>query len=389
MEWNDGFGLHTMLAHLGEEESPRGAVVPPIYQNSLFVFPTMEELLDAMSNRPGGPDHHYSRISNPSMEVVERKLAHLEGADDAKVFGCGMAAISAAIMSTVRSGAHVVTVDTAYGPVRSFLDQYLGRFGVTHTLVTGNSTEELLDAIRPETTTVYLESPSSMLFRMQDLEPITKVCRERGVTTIIDNTYNTPLHLQPHAWGVDLVCHSATKYLGGHSDITGGVVTGSAERMRKMHRNEVSYFGAALHPFPSWLMNRGIRTLALRVKRHEQTANAVASWLEAQPFVERVHHVGLESHPQRDLVHKYLKGTGGLFSFQPKVQDKHRVFAFCNALNLFQKGISWGGHESLVVALPVQPADYPAAKWTIRLYTGLEEPEDLIADLAAATPNLA
>lgn len=388
MEWNDGFGLHTMLAHLGEEESPRGAVVPPIYQNSLFVFSTMEELLEAQSRRPGGPDHHYSRISNPSMEVVERKLAYMEGADAAKVFGCGMAAISAAIMSTVSAGAHVVTIDTAYGPVRSFLDPYLARFGVTSTLVSGTSTEELLDAIRPETTTVYLESPSSMLFRMQDLEPITNVCRERGVTTIIDNTYNTPLHLQPHRWGVDLVCHSATKYFGGHSDITGGVVTGSDDRIHKMLKNEVSFFGAALHPFPSWLMNRGLRTLSLRLKRHEATANVVASWLESQPWVERVHHVGLDSHPQRALVTKYLKGSGGLFSIQTKTQNKAKVFAFCNALNLFQKGISWGGHESLVVALPVQPADYPTPIWTIRLYTGLEEAEDLITDLAAAAPHL-
>ena len=388
MEWNDDYGINTILAHLGEEANPRGAVVPPIFQTSLFVFPTMEELIDAMFNRPNGPDHHYSRISNPSMEVVEAKLAKLECTDAAKVFGTGMGAISAAVMSTLRHGAHVVIVDTAYGPVRSFLANYMARFGVTYTLVSGYDVDEVIGAITPDTTCVYLEAPSSLFFRMQDLEPITAYCREKGITTIIDNTYNTPIHCQPHKWGVDLVCHSGTKYFGGHSDITAGVVAGSEKRIRAMATQEVAFFGAALGPFQSWLMNRGMRTLSLRVERHERTANTVAGWLEQQPQIDRVHHLGLESYPQRELVQKYLSGTGGLFSFEPKCQDKAKIYAFCNALNLFQKGISWGGHESLVVALDQQPSGYEASRWVVRLYTGLEEPQDLIGDLTAALPLL-
>ena len=388
MDWDASYGVNTVLAHWGEESNPRGAVVPPIYQNSLFVFPEMEQLMDAMINHPGGPNHHYSRLSNPTMEVVESKLAKLEGTDAAKVVGCGMAAISAALMSTLEQGSHVVTVDTAYFPVKVFLGKYISRFGVGHTLVSGTSTEELLDAICPETSCVYLESPSSILFRMQDIEKITQHCRAKGITTIIDNTYSTPIHMQPHAWGVDIICHSATKYLGGHSDITAGVIAANQKIIDRITVNEIGLFGAALHPFSSWLLNRGMRTLTLRLKRHEATANTIAKWLEAQPQVERVHHVGLESHPQRDLVQKYLKGTGGLFSFEPKTQDKAKIYAFCDRLQLFQKGISWGGHESLCVALHTQPADYAEARYAVRLYTGLEEPEDLISDLQAALPLL-
>lgn len=388
MDWNDDYGVNTMLAHLGEGENPQGAVVPPLFQNSLFVFPRMDELMDAMLNHPGGPVHHYSRVSNPTMEQAEQKLARLEGAEAAKVMGCGMAAISAALMSTLEQGAHVVTIDTAYQPVRILLQRYMARFGVTTTLVSGYGHEELLDAIRPETKCVYLESPSSILFRMQDLEPITRHCQAKGITTVIDNTYNTPIHLQPHRWGVDIVCHSATKYLGGHSDITAGVITSTHATIDRIVRNEINLFGAALHPFSAWLLNRGMRTLTLRLKRHEATANTVAAWLEIQPQVDRVHHVGLDSHPQRDLIGKYLSGTGGLFSFEPKTQDKEKVYAFCNTLKLFQKGISWGGHESLCVALHSHPADYTEPRWTVRLYTGLEDPKDLIGDLKAALPLL-
>ncbi len=377
-------GIGTLLSHFGEESKPHGSVVPPIYQNSLFVFDKMDELISAMTQRLDGPDHHYSRISNPSVEVAERKLAVLEGADKAKAFGTGMSAITNAILSTVASGSHVVTLDTAYGPVRQLLRDYLPRFGVSHCLVGGVNTDEVIDAIRPETTCLYLESPSSLLFRMQDIARIATAAKEKGVTTIIDNTYNTPLHFQPHSVGIDLVCHSATKYLNGHSDITGGFVSGNASRMEKFLREEVALIGGLMAPFPAWLLTRGLRTLKVRLKAHEATANTVASWLEARPEVERVHHLGLDSFAQRELVRSQLKGTGGLFSFEPKFQTQQEVYRFCDALQIFQRGISWGGHESLVVAAHVQPSDYSQPRWIIRLFCGLEEPEDLVADLAQA-----
>ncbi len=388
MDWNNDFGMNTVLSHFGEGEKILGAVTPPIFQNSLFVFDTVEELFDSMTNHPGGPKHHYSRMSNPTVDLAEKKIAKLEGADACKLGGSGMASIVVAIMSCIEAGSHIVTLDTAYGPVRSFISDYLNRFGVTVTYVDGLCTDDLLDAIRPETKLVYLESPSSILFRLQDVGRIAKVCKEKGVATAMDNTYNTPVHMNPHKFGIDMVCHSATKYLGGHSDITAGVVTGSRERIDKIQRNEIAYFGSLLHPFSAWLLNRGLRTLTLRMKRHEATGNTVAGWLEDQPEIERVHHVGLPSFSQRELYHSMMSGSGGLFSFEPKCQDEAKIRAFINKLEIFGKGISWGGFESLAVPLQMQPLNYLEPKQLVRLFTGLEDAPDLIADLEAALPLL-
>jgi cystathionine beta-lyase len=388
MDLDRELGLNTLLQHLGEEEKIRGAVTPPLFQNSLFLFDTMEDLLDNMVNHPAGPKHHYSRISNPTVDLVETKIAMLEGTEACKVFGTGMGAISAAIMSCVKAGSHIVASDTCYGPVRDFVSKYLERFGISYTWVDGRCVEEFYDAVRPETSMIYLETPSSLFFRLQDVEPIAKFARERGITTIMDNTYNTPLHMKPASLGVDMVVHSGTKYFGGHSDLTAGVVCCSSERAEQIIRGEIAYFGAVLHPFSAWLMHRGLRTLPLRLPRHEQTGNSIAAWLEDRPEVDVVHHLGLPSYPQRELVKKMMSGTGGLFSFEPKVQDEAKVMAFCNALKLFGRGISWGGFESLVVAINCQPLGYSEPRWVVRLFCGFEDPEDLIADLEQALVHL-
>ncbi len=384
MDLDGKFGLGTLLQHYGEEEKVLGAVVAPIFQNSLFLFDEVEDLTEAIVKHPAGPPYHYSRIGNPTVEIAEKKIAMLEGTEACKVTGCGMGAISNAVMSCLKAGSHVVTLDTVYGPVKHLLSVYMARFGVEVTYVTGLCTDEFISAIRPETSLIYLESPSSILFRIQDVAAIAKVARERGITTVIDNTYNTPLHFQPHALGIDLVCHSATKYLGGHSDVTAGAICGTREMMDKITRNEINFLGNILAPFPAWLLTRGIRTLALRLKQHEQTANTVAAWLEAHPAVARVHHLGLPSYPQRELYKKMFTGSGGLFSFEPKVQDEAKLREVCNRLRIFGRGISWGGFESLVVLLKTAPIDYDKPKFVIRLFTGLEDPQDLIADLEQA-----
>jgi len=388
MQHDRELGLFTQLQHLGEEEKMRGAVTPPIFQNSLFVFDKMDELLDAMANHPDGPEHHYSRVSNPSMELAETKLAMLEGTEAAKVLGTGQAALTMAMMSAVQQGSHVVCVDTGYGPLVNLVKQYLPKFGVTHTMVDGRDVNEVVDAIRPETTAIYLESPSSLVFRLQDMETIAKVARERGITTICDNTYNTPLHMKPHAIGIDIVCHSATKYLNGHSDITAGVICTTRERMDGMIRNEVNLLGSILHPFQSWLLTRSLRTLPLRLARHQETGNTVALWLEQQSEVEYVSHISLPSFPQRDLFLKLMTGSGGLFSFKPKTQDSNKVKQFVDALKIYQRGVSWGGHESLVVALQIQPMGFDKPTWLVRLYCGLEDADDLIADIDQALVHL-
>jgi cystathionine beta-lyase len=384
MELENEPGHNTILQHFGEEEKLKGAVAPPIFQNSLFVFDTVDELFDAMIKHPAGPDHHYSRISNPTIEIAEKKIAKLEGTDGCKITGCGMAALSIAIMSCVEQGSHVVAIDTGYGPVKTLLTDYLSKFGVTHTFVNGCEVAELEAAIRPETTAIYLESPSSLVFQMQDMEAIAKIARGRGIATICDNTYNTPLHMQPHKIGIDVVCHSATKYLGGHSDIMAGAVCANQERIDKMIRQEIALLGSILHPFQSWLLNRSLRTLEFRLKRHEETANFIAAWLERQPEVERVNHISLPSFRQRDLYLKMMSGSGGLFSFEPANQDPNKIKAFVDSLKLFQRGVSWGGFESLALCMPVSPIGYPEKRWIVRLFCGLEDAEDIQADLQQA-----
>jgi cystathionine beta-lyase len=384
MEFDEHLGQNTRLQHFGEEEKIRGAVVPPIFQNSLFVFDTVEELFQAMLEEPAGPPHHYSRLGNPSVHLAEQKIAMLEGTEGCKLSGTGMGAIAMAIMSSIEQGSHVITLDTAYQPVRLMLTDYLSRFGVTTTFVDGICTDAIIDEIRPETSLIYLESPSSVLFRLQDLEAVAKAARQKGVTTVVDNTCATPLFQNPAKFGIDLVCHSATKYLGGHSDITAGAVCGSAERLRWIVKQEMSYLGSIIGPFPAWLLTRGMRTLPLRLKQHEAAGNEVASWLLDQPQVDRVHHLGLPSYPQRDLYRKQMRGSGGLFSFEPSCQEREKVHRFCEELRLFQIGISWGGFESLVVPLEIHPMNYPEPRQVVRLFVGLEDPADLIADLQQA-----
>ncbi len=380
----DTADAETLLCHFGEHEKLHGAVVPPIFHNSLFSFNTVAEFAESVTAPSSGPPYVYSRVSNPTVNVAEQKIARLEGTEGCRVFSSGMAAISSAVMSCVQAGSHVVAVDTSYGPLQQFLNEYLTKFGITATFVEGSDPEELLAAIRPETTMVYLESPSSLIFRLQDFETITRYCREGGITTITDNTYSTPLYQQPAAMGVDLIVHSATKYLGGHSDVTAGVVCGSAERIAQLTKDEVSLFGSLIAPFPAWLLTRGLRTLGVRIRRHEETGNEIAAWLEKHPSVDHVNHVSLASNPQRELYQKQMRGSTGLFSFVPKQQDREKVIAFVEALDIFQIGVSWGGFESLSVPIEVTPLHYGEPTWLIRLFVGLESPKDLMADLQNA-----
>ena len=378
--------LSTLLQHYGEEEKIKGAVTPPIFQNSLFVFDDSRELAGYLSDPTIDDPAVYSRISNPTLEVVEKKMAMLEGTESAKVFSAGMMAITAGAMSTLEQGAHVVAIDTNYGPTVSLFGEYLPRFGVTTTFVDGRNTDELIEAIKPETKLVYLESPSSAFFRLQDLEAIAAECRKRGIATMCDNSYSTPILQQPSKFGIDMVVHSASKYLGGHSDITAGVLCASRDRISTLFKpaGELPLLTGSLAPFSAWLLHRGLRTLQLRVRAHEASANRVAEWLSENPGVDVVHHPSLPGYAQRDLFLKQMRGSGGLFSFEPKRQDQEKTFDFVNALQIFQRGVSWGGYESLVVPMLRQPMDYVEPRNVIRLYCGLEDPDDLITDLERA-----
>ena len=373
----------TILQHYGDEDI-LGAVAPPIFQASNFSFESPEEWMDIFHNHPSGPPYNYSRLGNPTVRLVEQKIAKLEKTEDCKVTGCGQGAIATAIMACTASGSHVVCVDTAYGPVKELLDGILKRFGVSTTYVSGLDAEELIAAIRPETTLVYLESPSSVVMRLQDLRKITSVCKERGITTAMDNTYSTPLYQTPHEMGVDIVLHSGSKYFGGHSDLNGGAICANAKWIHALTKEEINLLGTIQAPFPAWLMLRGLRTLHVRIKRHEESANYLAHWLSELKGFAQINHVSLPHFPQRDLYLSQMRGSTGLFSIEPECQDPVKIKKFVATLKYFRQAVSWGGYESLAIALPTHPMGYPSNKWVVRLFIGLEDPQELREDLEQA-----
>jgi cystathionine beta-lyase/cystathionine gamma-synthase len=374
----------TLLQHFGEEEKVLGAVTPPLFQNSLYTFPSCDEFMQTMQALPEQGPYVYARVGNPTARLVEEKIAALEGTETARLFAGGMAAISMGIMTQVAAGAHVVCADTCYGPTRQLLQEYLPKFGVATTFVDARCHEDVFDAVRPETTLIFLESPSSMLFRLQNLELIGRYGKEKKITTMIDSTWATPLFQNPARYGIDIVAHSASKYLGGHSDVIAGVLCGSHEWMARMTRTEVQIYAPSLSPFAAWLLLRGMRTLPVRMKQHQESGNRIAAYLEDHPAVERVFHPGLMSHPQRDLVTHQMHGTSSLFSFQPKVQSTEEVKAIVDRLVYFGIGVSWGGFESLAIPAQVQPLDWMEPRWIIRVHIGLEDTDDLIRDLDQA-----
>lgn len=381
--------IETLLQHLGEEEHYAGAVTPPIFQTSLFVHESVADFKSKHENeleRPKG--YVYSRVGNPNLNMVEAKVAALEKTEECRIFCSGMAAISAAILSVIESGAHIVCVDTAYGPTQMFLRDYLPKFNVETTFVEGLSVEEVLDAVQDNTKLIYLESPGSILFRIQDFRRICEFAKSRGIKTITDNSYSSPIFQQPATMGVDLVVHSATKYLVGHSDVVAGVVAGTKADLNHIMKFEGQLLGGLLPPFPAWLMLRGMRTLKIRMMEAQRMGNVMAKWLKSRPEVETLYHAGDPDHPQLGLIEQQMQGSTSLISFMPKIQNEKAIHAFLDALKVFQLGVSWGGYESLAVGLEMKTLSWESPRWIIRLYCGLENEADLQADLEQAIANL-
>jgi cystathionine beta-lyase/cystathionine gamma-synthase len=368
-----------ICTHLGDDYSRfMGAIVPPIYQNSLFVQPTE-------ANNILEQEYSYTRINNPTTEIAEKKIAALEEGEDAKCFSSGMAAISSAIMHYISKDCHVICVKNVYGPTRDFLENYLTKFGVETTFVNGEDVDEIERAIRKNTKLIYLESPSSLVFSMQDLEKMAKLAKSYSIGTIIDNSYSTPLFQNPIKYGIDMVIHTASKYLGGHSDIVAGVLISRKEIIESIVYKERALFGGIMDPHQSWLLIRGLRTLPVRVMQHQENAMKVASFLEKHPKVKLVLYPGLKSHPQYELGKKQMSGYTGLMSFVPKGNSED-INKFVGNLRYFQNGCSWGGFESLVVKLGVGKTREELEKMCIpnglvRIHVGLENVNTLIDDL--------
>jgi cystathionine gamma-lyase len=374
MDHIQGRSKEDICAHWGDDyDRYLGAIVPPIFQNSLFTRKTVNH------------GYTYTRVSNPTTEIAEKKIAALEEAEEARCFSSGMAAITAALMSVMEKDCHIVCPLNVYAPTKIFMETYMARFGVETTFVSGESASEFEAAIRPNTRAIYLETPLSNVFTLQDLHAIAAISRARGIVTIADNTWATPLFQNPITCGIDLVVHSATKYMGGHSDIIAGVIVGSKERMERITHEERGLFGATMDPHQAWLLIRGLRTLPLRMQRHQESGMRVAVFLEEHPLVERVLYPGLPSHPQHELGKTQMSGCSGLLSFVPR-GTKAQVAGFIKSLKLFEEGPSWGGFESLINS-PGLSLDEETSRRTgvpqrlVRISVGLEHPESLLADL--------
>lgn len=364
------------------------SVVPPIYQTSLFTFGSYDEMLDTVS---GNNDRFiYSRGPNPTVRAFEKKVAQLEGAEDGRAFASGMAAISAAVLSQVQMGDRVVCIRNVYPDTYKLFTQWLPRFGVTTEFVDGDDTAAMIDRL-DGARLLYLESPSSLVFGLQDIGALATAARERGVVTIVDNSWATPLNQQPLAHGADLVVHSASKYLSGHSDVVAGIVLGAEAKIAPIARLELMLLGAKLAPSEAWLLLRGLRTLSVRLERHGRSARSIAEFLQSEPAVARVHFPELPDHPQHALFKTYFTGSSGLLSFE--LSDEAAVKTFVDHLTLFRLGVSWGGHESLVYPAAIGYAatgptsavrDFKVPRRLIRLHVGLEHPSDLLEDLERA-----
>lgn len=363
--------------HEGDEyDRYMGAIVPPIFQNSLFTRKTVDH------------GYAYTRVSNPTIEIAERKIAELEGGEAARCFSSGMAAITAALLYGLEKDSHVICPRNVYAPTRSWLETYMAKFGVEATFVSGEDAASFERAIRPNTKVIYLESPLSNVFTLQDLKAIASMAKAQGILTIIDNTWATPLYQNPLEFGIDLVVHSASKYMGGHSDIVAGAIIGSQAIMEAMTHNERGLFGAVMDPHQAWLLIRGMRTLPVRMRQHQESAMKIAAYLESHPKVKQVFYPGLPSHPQYELGQRQMSGYSGLMSFVPR-GSREQIRQFMKSLRLFEEGPSWGGFESLINS-PGLWIDEETSRQSgiplglIRISVGLEHVDSLLEDFEQA-----
>lgn len=377
--------LSDILNHLGEDrQSYFNAVSPPIIQSSNFAFPTVSDFRKALVNELDNTI--YTRGNNPTVAILRKKLAALENAEDALVFGSGSGAVAAAVIGNLEAGDHLVCVKAPYSWTHKLITKFLVRFGIRHTFVDGTNLETIEQAITPKTKVLLLESPNSMTYELQDLAACAKIAKAHQLISIIDNSYCSPIYQKPLDFGIDLSVHSVTKYLNGHSDVVAGAICGNKSLIKKIFESELMTLGGIISPNDAALILRGLRTLELRMTRSSESCLKVTQWFAKQPEVERLWYPFAENFPQLELAKKQMSGTGGLFSVSLKVNSISEMERFCDGLSRFLLAASWGGHESLFLPIcglyDVQGRDNPTLPWNlVRFYIGLEDPEWLIADL--------
>jgi len=383
-------GLSTMAVHAGEPRpKPGHSLATPIMQTATFTFASSQEIKDHFDGKIDRIE--YGRYGNPTQRMAEAKLAALEGAADCLLFSSGMAAVTTALFAMLSRGTHVVVTDDSYRRTRQFLNQTLHRYGIEVSTVPAGDYDALEDAIRPTTRVLVSESPTNPYNRIVDLERFAAIGRRHRVKTLIDATFATPYNQRPLEWGVDVVIHSATKYLGGHNDLLAGAALGSREVVDAI-RGLQGITGAVVDPFAAYLLVRGLKTFALRIERQNANAQALAEFLAGHPRVAAVHYAGLPSHPEHEVAQKQMRGFGGVVSFEVH-GDLDAASRVVDACRIPYIAVSLGGVESLIE----QPAIMSFYELTteerlqigikdnlIRYAVGIEDADDLIADLAQA-----
>ncbi|HVF56171.1 MAG TPA: aminotransferase class I/II-fold pyridoxal phosphate-dependent enzyme [Pyrinomonadaceae bacterium] len=382
-------GIQTKAVHAGRDRNTTHAVTPPIWQTTTFRADSSAHFAEIATAVK--PSEFYTRYGNPTHSEVEATLVSMESGEAALLTGSGMGAIFASVMCGLRAGDHVVAQRDLYAGTATLFTELLPRWGIECSFVEQTSADRFAEAVRPNTKLIYAETPTNPLMRITPLRAVAELGRRRRITTVVDNTFATPVNQRPLELGIDVVVHSATKYLGGHSDITAGCVVSTRAFIERAWKFSL-VSGAALSPFDAWLMLRGLRTLGIRVERHNSNALALARFLESHPKVERVHYPGLESHPQHALAREQMSGYTGILSVELG-GDYERAERFISSLKLGTYAASLGGFETLVVQpaamwslqlSPEQRREMGVSDTLIRVSVGLEDERDLIKDFAQA-----
>jgi methionine-gamma-lyase len=380
----------TLAVHAGEDLSQHhGAVSVPVYAASVFAFPDADEGAAIHNYEKEG--YFYGRLGNPTQTALEKAVAALEGAEAAYALASGMAAVSATILSCVKAGDHLVAPASMYSTTTLFLQELADKFGIETTFVDAERADDYADAVRENTKLFWLETPSNPLLKITDIEAVAKIARAKNIVTAIDNTFATPYNQRPVQYGVDLVVHSATKYFGGHSDLTAGLVAGRRELVERARHTIGKLYGGNIAPQVAWLVLRGIKTLALRMERHNHNAYAIANVLANHPKVAAVYHPALARHPNHEIARRQMSGFGGMIAFDVGSVEAGKTLV--NSVELCTLATSLGGVETILqhsasmthAALPREARlKAGVTDGLIRLSVGIENEQDLIRDLEQA-----
>ena len=385
--------LSEILNHLGEDRSQYfNAVSPPIIQSSNFVFDRLEDFRAALSDELQSTI--YTRGNNPTVAILRKKIAALEHAEDALIFGSGVGAIAAAVIAHVKTGDHIVCVEAPYSWTHKLLTSFLAPLGITHSFVDGSDIGQIEAAIQDNTVLLFLESPNSVTFEIQDLKACAALAKKHNLITIIDNSYASPIFQNPINFGIDIVVHSGTKYINGHSDVVVGVLAASKAVVKMVFESVYMTLGGIVSPNDAALVIRGLRTLEMRMKKSNESVQKIIAYLDQHPKVAEILFPFHPSHPQYVLATQQMSGTGGLFSVILNVDEIEKVEDFFHRLKRFLLAVSWGGHESLVLPfcafhnVPGKEAEATANWRLVRFYIGWEDPDWLIEDLDQAMKAL-